>query len=114
MVKWLFDHAQELQIDPAAIAIGGHSAGGNLATGVCLLAKDRHEFPIIFQVLDHPPLDIGRDPASKTCYPAGSPIIPVALARMFDECYLRSPEDARNPLVSPVYAPDLLICRRPW
>lgn len=36
-MKWLYEHPEELQIDPNRLAIGGHSAGGNLATAVCLL-----------------------------------------------------------------------------
>ena len=37
VMKWLYEHPDELQIDPNRLAIGGHSAGGNLATAVCLL-----------------------------------------------------------------------------
>lgn len=37
VLKWLYEHPDELQIDPKSIAIGGHSAGGNLATAACLL-----------------------------------------------------------------------------
>src|SRR5215510_14416022 len=48
-LTWLFTHAGELGVDPAHIAIGGASAGGGLAAGLALLARDRGEVPIAFQ-----------------------------------------------------------------
>lgn len=107
VVKWISDHAQELHIDKDRIAIGGHSAGGNFAAAVCLLARQRKEFTVRYQILDYPPLDLTRDPASKTRVPPGSMVIPPMMARLFDECYIGTREAARNPLVSPVCEKDL-------
>ncbi|WP_144495429.1 alpha/beta hydrolase [Bacillus pumilus] len=101
VLKWLYDHPDELQIDPKAIAIGGHSAGGNLATAACLLnLQKENPLPIVYQVLDYPPLDLATDPAQK---PAFEEAIPVELARLFNSFYLQG-QDPRNPLVSPVFA----------
>ncbi|GLY38140.1 hypothetical protein Amsp01_041640 [Amycolatopsis sp. NBRC 101858] len=40
---WVWDHAHELNIDPERIVIGGASAGGGLAAGVTLMARDRND-----------------------------------------------------------------------
>jgi len=54
---WLAEHAPELGLDPARFAIGGGSAGANLAAAVTLLARDRHGPSLVFQLLAYPPLD---------------------------------------------------------
>lgn len=56
-LKWLHGHAGEIGADAARIAIGGESAGGGLAAGLALLARDRGEVPIVFQLLVYPMLD---------------------------------------------------------
>lgn len=56
-LKWAFDNAASLGIDPARIGIGGVSAGGGLAAGLGLLARDRGEVPVAFQVLECPMID---------------------------------------------------------
>jgi acetyl esterase len=54
---WTAEHAAELGIDPERIAVGGHSAGGNLAAGVSLRARDEQGPPICFQLLNEAALD---------------------------------------------------------
>lgn len=56
-LKWLAAHTKELEVDPARIAIGGASAGGGLAAGLALLARDHKEVNVIFQLLIYPMLD---------------------------------------------------------
>ncbi len=56
-LRYLFDHADTLQVDRTRIAVGGASAGGGLAAGLALLARDRGEFDIAFQLLLYPMLD---------------------------------------------------------
>lgn len=56
-LKWVHSNATELGIDPNKIAIGGESAGGGLAACLALLARDRAEIPIVFQLLIYPMLD---------------------------------------------------------
>lgn len=45
-LKWMYDHSTELGIDPSRIAVSSGSAGGGLATGLVLLARDRGEVPV--------------------------------------------------------------------
>jgi acetyl esterase/lipase len=56
-LKWVYEHAGELQIDPAQIGVHGTSAGGGLAAALALLARDRGEIPLRYQLLDCPMLD---------------------------------------------------------
>jgi acetyl esterase/lipase len=56
-LTWLAAHTEELNVDPARITIGGSSAGGGLAAGLALLARDRGEVPVAFQLLIYPMLD---------------------------------------------------------
>lgn len=57
-LTWLRDHAAELQLDPARIGVIGDSAGGGLAAGLALLARDRKfSPPLAKQVLMAPMLD---------------------------------------------------------
>lgn len=56
-LRWVFDNAEHLGIDPSRIGIGGASAGGGLAAGLALLARDSAEFAIAFQLLIYPMID---------------------------------------------------------
>jgi acetyl esterase/lipase len=56
-LRWVHEHAAELGIDPARTGISGGSAGGGLAAGLALLARDRGELPVAFQVLIYPMID---------------------------------------------------------
>lgn len=54
---WLAEHASTLGVDPARIAVMGDSAGGGLAAGVCLMARDRGGPAVAQQLLIYPMLD---------------------------------------------------------
>jgi acetyl esterase len=51
---WVADHAAELGVDEKRIAVGGDSAGGNLAAAVALMARDRGGPALRFQLLIYP------------------------------------------------------------
>lgn len=100
MVKYVSSHPDAFSIDPDRMAIGGHSAGGNISAVVCLMAAKEKEFSFRCQVLDYPPIDIAKDPFEKLNIPG---VIPPEVASTFDACY-RLPEKARDPYCSPIYA----------
>ena len=56
-LQWLTGNAATLGVDPARIGVMGDSAGGGLAAGVCLLARDRGGPPVAQQLLIYPMLD---------------------------------------------------------
>jgi acetyl esterase/lipase len=56
-LRWTYDHAHTLGIDKQRIGLYGLSAGGGLAAGLALLARDRGEVPLAFVLLDCPMLD---------------------------------------------------------
>lgn len=54
---WLYTNAAELGVERERLAVGGSSAGGGLAAALALLARDRGEIPLAFQVMNAPMLD---------------------------------------------------------
>jgi acetyl esterase/lipase len=63
-LTWTVQNAAELGIDPARVGVRGVSAGGGLAAGLALLARDRGEVTLAFQALDCPMLDDRQDTPS--------------------------------------------------
>jgi acetyl esterase/lipase len=63
-LAWVHQHADELGIDPGRTGITGASAGGGLAAGLAILARDRGELPVAFQLLIYPMLDDRQETAS--------------------------------------------------
>jgi acetyl esterase/lipase len=70
-LRYMSEHASELGIDPARIAVMGDSAGGGLAAGVALIARDRGlSPPLAKQILIYPMLD----DRTKFSYGADAPL----------------------------------------
>ncbi|MDB5426455.1 MAG: esterase/lipase [Phenylobacterium sp.] len=65
VTKWAFDHAADLGADPRRIAVGGDSAGGNLAASVALDLKDDPTRRIAFQLLLYPGIWPEEETASR-------------------------------------------------
>ncbi len=63
VTKWVHDNASDLGIDPQKIAIGGDSAGGNLAAAVAIAARDQ-QLPLCAQLLIYPVTEAALDNAS--------------------------------------------------
>lgn len=106
VAKWVQDQAGRLHIQSGKLAIGGESSGGNLAAAVCLLARERGDLSMVYQVLMYPALDLASDPAGKVKDKADCVIDPETL-KWFNDCYLKDSREGANPLASPVLAPDL-------
>jgi acetyl esterase/lipase len=68
-LRWLADSAATLGVDPARIGVMGDSAGGGLAAGVCLLARDRGGPPVAAQLLIYPMLDDRAQPPDPQLLP---------------------------------------------
>jgi acetyl esterase/lipase len=69
-LQWVFGHAEELGVDADRIAIGGTSGGGGIAAATALMARDRRELSLRFQMLIYPMLDDrGRQPSSHGQWP---------------------------------------------
>ncbi|MEU4667628.1 alpha/beta hydrolase [Amycolatopsis sp. NPDC023774] len=60
-LTWAGKNAADLGIDPARIAVGGHSAGAGIAAAIALRARDEHGPAIRFQLLNQPELDDRQD-----------------------------------------------------
>src|SRR5450432_307371 len=61
---WVRSHAAALGLDASRLAVGGDSAGGNLAAVVAIAARDAGDLPIAFQLLIYPATDQRRGHAS--------------------------------------------------
>ncbi|MDP3179737.1 MAG: alpha/beta hydrolase, partial [Spirochaetaceae bacterium] len=101
VLKWAYAHGETIGVDRDQIAMGGHSAGGNLTAAVALMANRTGDFSLRLQILDYPFLDAATDPAEKAL---GDDLIPVERMRAFNELYVEDPRDLANPYVSPVLA----------
>lgn len=98
--------AHELGIDPGRVAVAGDSAGANLAAAVCFLARERGGPSIRYQVLLCPCLD-GTCNSTSMHELAEGYMLSRGLMQWFWECYVSSPEQLRDPLVSPLFATEL-------
>lgn len=102
--RWVAENAASLGADPQRLAIGGDSAGGNMACGVTLHARARGGPAIRFQLLIYPATDLAGESESKRLYSSGYLLnsMPFYVAS-----YLGPEGDAADPLASPLLAPDL-------
>jgi acetyl esterase len=64
--RWVRAQAASLNIDPQRMAVGGDSAGGNLAAVVALLARDAGDLPLAYQLLIYPATDQRAEAPSHT------------------------------------------------
>jgi acetyl esterase len=104
--RWASDNAKMLNIDPEKIAVGGDSAGGNLAAVVAQMALDSHEFKIALQILIYPMTDQSRAYPSYERNASGYMLTTAALYWFMDN-YIPDHEDRKDPRASPMLRPSL-------
>ncbi|SIN91048.1 acetyl esterase [Singulisphaera sp. GP187] len=97
--RYVAEHAAEFHVDPAKIAVGGDSAGGNLAAAVTMLARDRGGPALAFQLLIYPATDAALDTPSHREFAKGF-MLTRSEIQWFMRHYLVRPEEGGNPLVS--------------
>jgi acetyl esterase len=102
--KWVFEHADELDIDVRRIAIGGGSAGGNLAAATTLLARDDPKVAFVAQVLEIPATDLTLTASQESAeeFAEGYGLTKADLYECA-EFYLGD-HDPKDPLASPLLA----------
>lgn len=88
------------------IAVGGDSAGGNLATGVARMARDKGTPPILYQLLIYPGTDWGLDRPSYVENGEGYFLTKNAVAWFWSQ-YVEDEADRTDPRASPLRAEDL-------
>ena len=105
-LQWCIAHADDLAIDAARVAVGGDSAGGNLAAVACLLARERGGVQPCYQLLIYPATDQRGLRQSHTLYAEGY-LLTQASIRRFQHCYLASEAQRTDWRASPLLAPSL-------
>jgi acetyl esterase len=103
---WAAQQAPRLDGDAGKIAVGGDSAGGNLAAAVALMARDRGGPPLVFQLLVYPVTARDFDTVSYRQHAEGY-TLSLDSMRWYWDHYLQSPADASNPYAAPLVAQNL-------
>jgi acetyl esterase len=103
---WISIEASSLTGDANRLAVGGVSAGGNLAAVIALLARDRGEPRIVYQLLSVPVTDYGFDTRSYQENAEGY-VLTRNMAKWFWNHYLPTEADGAKPEASPLRALDM-------
>jgi acetyl esterase len=105
-VKWLEENGSSILVDSARVAVGGDSAGATLAAVVALMAKDRGEPSLVYQMLIYPVTHHAYDTESYRENAEGYYLTKDSMVWFWNH-YLRDEEDGRNPYASPLRADNL-------
>jgi acetyl esterase/lipase len=104
-VRWVAANAAEIGVDRSRLAVGGDSAGGNLAAAVTLLTRAAGP-ALAHQLLVYPNTDFGADTPSRRDN-ADPLLFNRTSVDWYWSHYLASTSDGADPLASPLRAPDL-------
>lgn len=103
---WATEHINEVGGDPAAVIVGGDSAGGNLAAVTAMMARDRNGPALAGQMLLYPVIAAGFDTESYRLFGAGF-YNPIAALQWYWDQYVPNASDRTHPYASPLSAEDL-------
>jgi acetyl esterase len=106
VTKWIVENGPAESIDSNRVAVGGDSAGGNLATVVCLMARDRGGPSLVYQLLIYPITNHAFTTQSYREYANGYYLTAEDM-KWFWNHYLREQTDGSNPYASPFAAKNL-------
>ena len=101
--QWILKNAASFKGNPAKIAVAGESAGGNLATNVSMMARDKKIQMPLYQVLVYPVANNDMNSESYVKYAAAKPLNK-PMMEWFVKNYLASPAQAADPRISLVKA----------
>lgn len=104
--QWVLDRARSIHADPDRIAVGGESAGGNLAAVVCLMARDRGVKAPLHQLLVYPVTQYGFETMSYREHSHAKPLSR-AMMQWFWGQYLKNGAATDDPYHSPLKAANL-------
>lgn len=105
--KWAAEEAKFLRVDADRLAVGGDSAGGNLAAAVCLMARGLENVPkIAYQLLIYPATDMHMDTASHVKFAEGH-LLTRSSMDWFQQQYLNGAADREDWRASPLRAKNL-------
>jgi len=103
---WAVARAAELEADPERIAVGGDSAGGNMAAGVCIAAREHGGQQPAMQLLIYPVTDAIGEQRSRELFSVGFKLTGADIVEC-ERAYLPDPSRATDPLASVLRAPSL-------
>ncbi len=101
--RWVVEQAAALGINPARVAVGGDSAGGNLAAVMALMARDGNLPELCFQLLIYPATDMAASYPSRERTMSGL-LLTTPGMQWFIDLYLNSKADALDWRASPLRA----------
>lgn len=104
--KWVFSHADELKIDGQTLAVGGDSAGGNLATILALMGRDGDVPRSVYQLLFYPAVDLRLGTATFDSAAEGM-LVTASTIRWFVDNYIPDVEKRSHWHASPILAESL-------
>ncbi len=105
-VRWVALHAKEIGADPERIAVGGDSAGANLATVVSILARDEGHPKLSFQLLVYPCTAPEPEMPSQRKFAEGYLLTRNSIVWFYQQ-YLRNQRDTKDFRFAPLVTDDL-------
>lgn len=103
--QWVMNNASKWGGDESRVAVGGESAGGNLATDMCMMARDRGGKMPIYQMLVYPYVDTSHASVNAPSARENAKVIPLnrAMLTWFSSYALPSARFGRRSPASPLF-----------